>query len=168
LTTSAAPGNSRGAPVGKRKEILWEIPLDIEFGNAGELDTNNTGWFIGFSEWAKANVAGATDLRYMAKDALARTIHVKWMDHPANDPRGTAKPPSEGRSISILVSESGKFRIEFSADADFPAGKVVRHRLLKHGDFVAWGENIHHRWFVDEACTILTIRWIPVAGPGPR
>ena len=69
--------------------------MDIEFGNAGAINTNGTGWFIGFSEWAKANLAGVTDLRYMPKDALARTLHVKWMDHPANDDRGTVKPPSE-------------------------------------------------------------------------
>jgi len=27
--------------------------VDVEFGNAGDIDTNGTGWFIGFSEWAK-------------------------------------------------------------------------------------------------------------------
>jgi hypothetical protein len=137
--------------------------MDIEFANASTLDTNNTGWFIGFSDWVKATLADGVDLRFMPKEALARTIHVKWMNHPAGDPRGTEKPPSEGRTISILVSEQGRFRIEFSPDGDFESEKAVRHTLQKHGDFVIWGEQIHHRWFVDEACTILTIRWIPVA-----
>ncbi|EKV00424.1 hypothetical protein Lepto7375DRAFT_2538 [Leptolyngbya sp. PCC 7375] len=25
--------------------------MDIEFGNLDNLDTNGTGWFIGFSDW---------------------------------------------------------------------------------------------------------------------
>lgn len=136
--------------------------MDIEFGNAGALNTNGTGWFIGFSDWAKANVAGVTDLRFVAKNSLAHTIHMKWMVHPVNDPRGIAKPPSDGRTISILVSEAGKFRLEFSAHSNFPVGQVVQHTLQAHGDFVIWGENIYHRWLVDETCTILTLRWIPV------
>ena len=136
--------------------------MDIEFGNAGALDTNDTGWFLGFSDWARANIAGVADLRFMAKNSLAHTIHAKWMAHPKGDDRGVAKPPSDGRTISILVSESGTFRLEFSADKNFPAGQVTAHTLQKHGDFVIWGEGIHHRWFVDEACVILTFRWIPV------
>jgi hypothetical protein len=136
--------------------------VDIEFGNAGALDTNGTGWFIGFSDWARANVPGMTDLRFMPKNSLAHTLHVKWTAHPANDPRGAAKPPSEGRTISILVSERGTFRLEFSPAGDFQAREVVRHTLQNHGDFVIWGENIHHRWFVDEACTVLTLRWVPI------
>lgn len=136
--------------------------MDIEFGNVETLDTNGTGWFIGFSDWTKANVSGIPDLRFMSKDALAHTLHVKWMIHPANDDRGTAKPPSEGRTISILVSESGKFRLEFSKSQDFPTEQTIKYTLQNHGDFVIWGENIHHRWFVDETCTILTLRWVPV------
>ena len=141
--------------------------MDIEFGNAGALDTNGTGWFIGFSDWARANVAGVPDLRFMAKGALAHTIHAKWMAHPKGDDRGTAKPPSDGRTLSILVSESGRFRLEFSGDGTFPAGRVVAHTLERHGDFVIWGTNLHHRWFVDEACVVLTFRWVPVSPDGP-
>ncbi|MBD3886296.1 hypothetical protein IFO70_31890 [Phormidium tenue FACHB-886] len=136
--------------------------MDIEFGNAGQLNTNGTGWFIGFSDWTKANVTGATDLRFMTQDSLSHTIHAKWMEHPIGDDRGTDKPLSNGRTISILVSEFGRFRLEFSTDENFPDDQVVTHRLEKHGDFVIWGENIHHRWFVDERCVILTFRWVPV------
>jgi hypothetical protein len=136
--------------------------MDIEFGNAGVSNTNGTGWFIGSSDWAKANIPRVPDLRYMAKDSLAHTIQVKWMVHPAGDDRGTSKPPSDGRSISILVSEKGRLRLEFSGDRDFPEGQVIEHVVQNHGDFVIWGENIHHRWFVDQECIILTIRWIPI------
>jgi hypothetical protein len=141
--------------------------VDIEFGNAGAVNTNGTGWFIGFSNWAKANVQGVTDLRFMAKNSLAHTIHVKWMAHPKNDDRGTAKPPSDGRAISLLVSEKGVFRLEFSPDQSFAQAQLVAHTLQQHGDFVIWGEGIYHRWFVDEACTILTIRWVPVQPSNP-
>jgi hypothetical protein len=141
--------------------------VDIEFGNAGALDTNNTGWFVGFSDWTKANIADVTNLRFMEKDALAQTIHMKWMVHPANDPRGAIKPPSEGRTLSILVSEAGRFRLEFSADDRFSPDQSVLHTLQSHGDFVVWGDRIYHRWFVDEACTILTLRWTPVQPDHP-
>jgi hypothetical protein len=133
--------------------------MDLESGNAGRLDTNGTGWFIGFSDWARSTEAGAPNLRFMPKDALSRTLHMKWMQHPKGDPRGVAKPPSEGRTISILVSETGRFRLEFATDAGF--SDVARHTLEQHGDFVIWGERLHHRWFVDEEATILTLRWTP-------
>jgi hypothetical protein len=138
--------------------------MDIEFNNAAELDTNGTGWFIGFSEWAKARVSGMTDLRYLPQNQRSHTLCVKWMRHPAQDPRGGAKPISVGRSLSLLVSETGRFRVEFSQDSKFPASAIVRHTLTKHGDFVAWGENLYHRWFAIEDSTILTLRWIPEAG----
>lgn len=136
--------------------------MDIEFGNVGSLNTNGTGWFVGFSDWTKANVDGVPDLRFMAKDAVAQTIQAKWMVHPANDDRGTAKPPSEGRTLAILVSESGCFRLEFSLNETFPPEQTRLYILQNHGDFIIWGKNIYHRWFVDRACTILTFRWIPV------
>ena len=136
--------------------------MDIEIGNAGAVDTSGTGWIIGFSEWTKSTSEPSANLRYMAQDALAQTLHMKWMEHPANDDRGTHKPPSEGRTVSILVSETGCFRIQFAPTAAFANEQVVEARLSKHGDFAIWGENIHHRWFVDDRATILTLRWIPV------
>lgn len=138
--------------------------MDIEFGNAGTLETDQTGWFIGFSQWAKSREAQAANLRYMPKDSLLHTLHVKWMAHSANDNRGTQKPPSQGRTISMLVSENGSFRIHFAPNDQFDEAELIEYRLSAHGDFVIWGENIHHRWFVDEACTIMTLRWIPVVG----
>ena len=135
--------------------------MDIEVGNAAALNTNGTGWFIGFSDWTRGDPASA-NLRYMPKDLLAHTLHMKWMSHPANDDRGTHKPPSEGRTISILVSERGAFRIEFSSDNSFNEEETVKVSLSKHGDFVSWGEDLNHRWFTDEQCTIVTLRWIPV------
>jgi len=131
--------------------------MDVEFGNAGDLFTGGTGWFLGFSEWAKAEA----NLRFMPRERRSHTLSMKWMNHPEGDDRGTAKPPSEGRTISILVSENGRFRIEFSEDSAFPKDATSEFMLSRHGDFVIWGERLFHRWFVDDACTILTLRWIP-------
>lgn len=135
--------------------------MDVEFGNAGDVDTEGTGWFIGFSEWTKRGDGGAAGLRHMPADALARTVAVKWMAHPVGDDRGAAKPPSDGRSVAILVSESGSFAFEFATDALFSPGHTVTHALSRHGDFVIWGEGLYHRWIVEQPCTILTIRWVP-------
>jgi len=139
--------------------------MDIEFNNAASLDTNNTGWFVGFSEWAKAGIPDHADLRHMGQEVRSHTLCIKWKFHPAGDLLGAAKPPSEGRSLSILVSEQGRFRLQFSENGNFPQMRTIEHVLQKHGDFVVWGENLHHRWFVDEACTILTLRWVPETDP---
>jgi len=140
--------------------------MEIEVGNAGAVDTGSTGWFIGFGDWTRSADPGPVNLRFLPPDALARGLQVKWMTHPAHDPRGTGKPCSEGRTISLLVSEGGRFRLEFSPEPSFSHRGLVRHTLDRHGDFVIWGPGLHHRWFVDEACTILTIRWTPVDGDG--
>ncbi len=132
--------------------------MEIEVGNASELDTRGTGWFVGFGTWTRD---GQLDLRHVPEQARSRGLCLKWMDHPAGDPRGVGKPPSEGRTLSILASDGGRFRIEFSDDPEFPAGRTVRHTLARRGDFVAWGEGLHHRWFVDRDCTIVTLRWVP-------
>jgi hypothetical protein len=135
--------------------------MDIEFNNAAALDTNETGWIIGFSDWTKSKLHGVADLRFMSAETRSHSICMKWMFHRKGDDRGVAKPPSAGRTISIIVSQHGRFRIQFSEHGGFPAGQVAEYVLEKHGQFVVWGENIHHRWFVDEDCTILTLRWIP-------
>ena len=136
--------------------------MNIDFGNAKIVDTHGTGWVVAFSKWAKT---GGTNLRYMNKHALSHTLCIKWFDHPQGDPHGSSKPLSEGRSISFLISTEGRFRIEFSEHEDFPAGHTVTHILARHGDFVIWGEGIYHRWFADEASSILTVRWVPILPP---
>jgi len=135
--------------------------MDVEFGNAGELFTNNTGWFIGFSEWNKIGSDEQSALRLVPNEQRLHALCVKWMFHPSGDDRGVAKPPSQGRTLSILASERGVFRVQFSEDPEFPADRTTEFRLRRHGDFALWGDRLHHRWFVDADCTILTVRWIP-------
>lgn len=132
----------------------------IEFGNAGALDTNGTGWFIGFSEWARSR--GGADLRHVPAESGLKGLCVKWFAHPAGDPNGQAKPVSQGRTISILVGGPSEFRLEFSRTAAFgPVEARCVHTLRQPGDFVAWGEGVHHRAFGIRPACILTIRWQP-------
>jgi hypothetical protein len=104
--------------------------MDIEFGNAGTVDTNNTGWFLGFSDWTKSPAAR---LRHVSQEDIAKSLCVKWFHHPKGDPCGEPRPLSEGRTISILVSEHGQFRLEFSTSADF----LNRRRFVVRASF-AW------------------------------
>jgi len=132
--------------------------LGLEFGNAGELDTQGTGWWIGFSDWTRD---GGPNLRHMPSDRAASGVAVKWYDHPAGHPNGEAKPVSEGRSVSVLVGEQGEFRIDFSQDPAFPPAHTVSRVLRRRGDFAAWGAGLYHRAFGLRDSSILTLRWVP-------
>ena len=130
--------------------------MDVEFGNVGCLNTEGTGWFIGFSDWTKHAPA---NLRQVSQEAIAKSLCVKWFHHQIGIPNGDPKPVSEGRTISILVSETGRFRLEFSTKDNFPAGSTDSYTLRAHGDFVIWGEGIYHRAYSEAESTILTLRW---------
>lgn len=136
--------------------------MNIECGNLNTIDTNGTGWFLGFSDWTKSNDGQCAALRHMPKDMLAHTMTMKWTTHAKNDPNGSGKPISDGRTLSVFVSERGGFRIQFSMHPDFPQGQVEECRMQRQGDFCIWGAGLYHRWLVDEDCTILSVRWVPV------
>ncbi|WP_151637609.1 hypothetical protein [Noviherbaspirillum aerium] len=135
--------------------------MDIEFGHLDGIDTQGTGWFLGFSDWVRDSSNEAGGLRYMPSDRRSHTLAMKWMRHAAGDPRGSGKPVSEGRTISILVGMPGRFRLQFSEYPDFPEESIAEYLLETNGHFCLWGEGIHHRYTVEEGCTILTLRWIP-------
>ena len=135
------------------------LPADVEFGNAGAVNTNGTGWFIGFSDWSKS---GGIDLRHVPAEALSGGLCVKWFDHPAGHPNGEPKPLSVGRTVSMLVGAPSEFRIECSFRQSFFEDESVVHILRKPGDYVIWGEDVYHRAFGVKPATILTIRWNPV------
>ncbi len=141
------------------KHPATELPL--EFGNAGAVDTEGTGWFVGFSDWSKLS---PHDLRHMPAGQSSTGLCVKWLAHAAGDPDGQEKPISTGRTISILVSARGEFRLDFSSDPAFPVGGTVTHSLRREGDYAIWGPGIYHRAFGVEASTILSIRWEPSQG----
>ena len=97
--------------------------LPVEFGNAGAVDTQGTGWFVGYSDWCKT---GTHQLRHVDMDSAARGPLVKWFAHPPGDPAGQVKPLSTGRTVSVLVSEGGEFRIDFCADPVFSRAQPPR------------------------------------------
>jgi hypothetical protein len=142
---------------------LWKAHMDLEFRNAYDIDTHGTGWIVGHGDWLQRDARGG-QLRYMPQHWCSRSLCMKWMHHPAGDPRGVDKPKSEGRTMSVMVSESGRFRLQFSNDPSFESD-VVEHVFDRHGQCAIWGEGLYHRWFVDAECTILTLRWIPEPRP---
>ena len=103
---------------------------------------------------------GSLNLRHIPKDLRSHALTMKWGVHQKGSALGLDKPTSEGRTISILVSETGRFRLQFSACGDFTKKDMVEHVLGKHGDFVIWGSEIYYQWFAEEDCVILTLRWI--------
>lgn len=135
--------------------------MDIESGNLDHIDTAATGWFIGYGDWVRKAARGAASLRYLPQESLSHTLCMKWGRHRKGDAAGLDKPASAGRTISILVSEHGCFRVQFSMQGHFPEAGLQEVVLRKQGDFIAWGPGMHHRWFVDEDSLILTLRWIP-------
>ena len=135
------------------KQLLAQ---NIEFGNAGDLDTQETGWFVGFSDWTKR---ASSHLRHVPADEPAAGLCVKWFNHPAGNPNGEFKPLSDGRTMSVLVSPISEFRIEFSVTADFAPPDILAHTLRRHGDFVIWGPGVFHRAFGVQPACILTVRW---------
>lgn len=132
--------------------------LGLEIGNAGALDTQGTGWWIGFSDWTRD---GGANLRHMPAALAASGVSAKWYDHPAGHPNGEAKPVSEGRSVSLLVGEAGAFRLDFSRDPAYPPERTLTRVLRRRGDFAAWGAGLYHRAFGLRDSSILTLRWLP-------
>ena len=133
--------------------------MNVIVGNAQDAHTQGTGWFLGFSPWTRH---AQSDLLHVPQQQQLAGLCVKWYDHPSGDDSGNAKPVSEGRTISILVSSDAAFRIEFCESPSFDADQVKTAILTRHGDFAAWGEGLFHRWHCLSRSTILTLRWSPV------
>ena len=140
--------------------------MEIESGNASDVETRGTGWFVGYGDWTRD---GGFDLRHVPEGMASRGLCLKWVDHPAGDPRGLAKPPSTGRTVSILDERLGAVPPGVPPTTrDSPAGGQSSMSSRGRGDFVAWGGGLHHRWFVDEDCTVVTLRWVPDPEEAPR
>jgi len=131
--------------------------LPVEFGNAGDVPTNGTGWFVGWSEWAHAPL----DLRFQPAGVASTGLCIKWYHHVGGHPHGEAKPLSEGRTLSILVGAPGAFRLDFSRSAAFEPEATLTHVLRRPGDYAIWGAGVFHRTWSLEPSTILSVRWQP-------
>ena len=136
------------------------VEFPVEFGNAGDVPTQGTGWFVGWSDWAH----GPFDLRWQAAQNAATGLCIKWYAHADGHPHGEVKPLSSGRTISILVGGEGAFRIDFCRSPAFEPEATRTHVLRRAGDYAIWGEGLYHRTWSLEPSTILTVRWTPVAG----
>ena len=132
--------------------------MEIKAGNVETINTNGTGWIVGYSSGLES-----FPLRYMPQGGCAHTVGVKWMDHHTTDEpaKGRNKPVSEGRTMSILVSPKGGIQLEFCENNKFQED-VKQRWLEKHGDYVIWGEGICHQWSVEADSTVLTVRWVPI------
>lgn len=128
----------------------------VEYGNAGAIDTEGTGWFIGYGDWTKDARFG---LRNIPRDELMSGLCVKWFNHRAGHPNGERKPISTGRTISILVSATSDFQLDFATSDEFPVSETESHMLRRTGDFVIWGPGIYHRAYARQDATVVTIRW---------
>ncbi len=135
-----------------------DTAIEIDTGNARDLDTQGTGWFIGFSPWALQSLGA---LRHVPKEQPVKGLCVKWYEHPSGHDSGNGKPRSEGRTVSVLVTEGAEFRIDFSRSADFTGGTVRTVVLQREGDFAAWGPGLFHRWRCVRRAVIATVRWDP-------
>ncbi len=133
--------------------------MNLEFGNAANLDTEKTGWIIGFSDWTKSDKEAGINLRHVPLNSDISNICVKWMHHLAGEFSLTNKPISTGRTISILVNDSGAFRLTFSVNPNFQDATDESFVLKKRGDFVMWGDGVYHKAKTEKDSTILTIRW---------
>ena len=130
--------------------------MDILVGNAAGADTQGTGWFLGFSPWARKP---QSDLLYIPQDQPLSGLCVKWFSHPAGHDSGPLKPVSEGRTVSMLINEDGEFKLEFSSRPGFDGPDLKTVVLSRAGDYAAWGEGVFHRWLCIRVATVLTIRW---------
>lgn len=114
--------------------------------------------------WARStprssSARGSPPRRRARRSCRTPWAGIKWFSHPAGHPNGEAKPLSEGRTMSVLVSPASEFRIEFSIGADFAPQDTLSHSLRRHGDFVIRGPGVFHRAFGVQPACILTVRW---------
>ena len=77
------------------------LELGVEFGNAGDMDTNGTGWFVGFSEWTRHP---PSHLRHVPATELAAGLCVKWFSHPAGKSERRVQA-DERRASDVGVGE---------------------------------------------------------------
>lgn len=145
----------------------------LEVGNAWTLrdpQAPHTNWLVGDHPAIPAE--SLRFLRHLGHpDGAEATTNlaVKWFVHdPADPPEwGQAKPPSVGRTLSLLGS-AGAFELCFRrAGGETEAGEDVEVVLEEAGDFALWGPGLAHSWRVLAPSVVLTVRWELVELPPP-
>lgn len=143
----------------------WGAELEgLEAGNAWALRdprAPHTNWLVGDHPAIPAeSLRFLRHLGHPAGPEPAANLAVKWFVHdPADPPEwGQAKPPSVGRTLSLLAGP-GAFELCFRRGED--EAVVV---LEEPGDFALWGPGLAHSWRVLAPSVVLTVRWELVGG----
>ena len=136
----------------------------LEAGNAWALRdprAPHTNWLVGDHPAIPAeSLRFLRHLGHPVGPEAAANLAVKWFVHdPADPPEwGQAKPPSTGRTLSLLAG-LGAFELCFRRGED--EAEVV---LEEPGDFALWGPGLTHSWRVLAPSVVLTVRWELVGG----
>ncbi len=143
----------------------WGAELEgLEAGNAWALRdplAPHTNWLVGDHPAIPAeSLRFLRHLGHPDGPEAAANLAVKWFVHdPADPPEwGQAKPPSVGRTLSLLAGP-GAFELCFRRGED--EAVVV---LEEPGDFALWGPGLAHSWRVLAPSVVLTVRWELVGG----
>jgi hypothetical protein len=129
--------------------------MQLMSGNARKDGREFGFWFVGdIQRWTKAKSA-AKELGLRQSTVL----EMKWGVHRAGETRSEWASCSVRRTLSILLS--GKFTVSFRSPAT--PKKLIKRRLKKTGDYVAWGTDVEHLWRAEEDSVILTVRWLEPA-----
>jgi len=128
--------------------------IEVTSGNAFVDGRAFKQWFVGdIAKWWKG------DSFDESKFGLRNTqdVEIKWGVHKKGEKREKGwSSCSDWTAISILVSESGDFIVEFRTKYDHSQPKA---RLIKQGDYVIWREDVEHCWRAEQDSVILTVRW---------
>jgi hypothetical protein len=143
----------------------------LEAGNAWALRdprAPHTNWLVGDHPAIPAeSLRFLRHLGHPAGPDTTANLAVKWFVHdPADPPEwGQAKPPSVGRTLSLLAAP-GAFELRFrrpggetQAGGESKAGEEVEVVLEEPGDFALWGPGLAHSWRVLAPSVVLTVRW---------
>jgi hypothetical protein len=139
----------------------------LEYGNAWELrppDQPHSNWIIGDHPAIPTDslrfVRHHSEAPGLTTPALVQNLSLKWFEHQLDDcpAWGQTKPPSQGRSLSLLAGE-GEFELRFR--------RGTRELVLVldvPGDYALWGEGLEHSWRPLRPSSLLTLRWLPADG----
>ena len=118
------------------------MQLPVALGNADEY-FKETGdrWFIG-------HFMPPLDIRH------DDNVELKWSSHKAGDQKEQFVVDN---TTTVVVLFFGKLRQEYKCTEH--SDKITTVVLLKCGDYVITRPGVYHRWYVEEDCQALTIRW---------
>ncbi|MBD2088671.1 signal peptidase I [Microcoleus sp. FACHB-1515] len=125
-----------------------DFSSNIVSGNALADGASRRGWFVG--HFIDAHPARQT-----------ADVEVKWAAHAAGEQRSEWSTNRTATTLSILIH--GRFRLYFLDPEGLP-GRTREILLTQAGDYVLWLPGVPHSWRVEEAATVLTVRFPSAPG----